>query len=632
MFTVPSPLTKRIFPLAISALLIFPLMFSAFPAMAENALPSGLSDNHIAETIDGYVSNHMETTAGMSVAIARGQETIFQKAYGYANIDKDARADDDSVYEWGSVTKLLVWVSVMQLVEEGKIDLNGDIAQYLPEGFFTKLKYDDPITMLNLMHHNAGWEDIVIGVFVPYGEASADLGSTLRRMEPAQIYQPGAVCAYSNWGVALAGYIVERVSGMPFYEYAGNHIFAPLGMERTGIHPLLEDNPWVKERRARAQGYSIQLEPLGAPRGITLYPAGMATGTLGDLMRFAKALMPDPGTASPLFSDAETLSQLQSPSMRYDNGDPRNCHGFWVREMGVPTIGHGGNTLGFSAYLSLDLTNRVAMAVMVNQAQETVYTIAMQSLVFGRKTFAEASPLPDARPFQGFYESARITKKGCGRLLYVTGLLSLSSGDENTLNAAPLGETTFPLRQVAPGVFQADGNEAGLFLGPSHMESSSAGGTRIALPYFDYIRATGGERAWAFILLGLFAASILFCATAFFGNLLRRLALRLRRRRLSGMPLRWAHLLMCLLGLGVGVNTAIMVVQMAAAASPGAFLARFGYNIAYCAMAVGYTVLLIVKQKAWRGNGPRHKLMLGATWLTSLAFVANILYWQLYLI
>ncbi|KUP21048.1 hypothetical protein AWJ19_27405 [Paenibacillus sp. DMB5] len=104
----------------------------------------------------------------------------------------------------------------MQMVEQGKLDLRTDIREYLPEGFFRKLKYDEPITLLNLMHHNAGWQERYTDLFYRQEDDVPDLKEALRIAEPRQVYKPGTVLAYSNYGASLAGYIVERQSGQPF--------------------------------------------------------------------------------------------------------------------------------------------------------------------------------------------------------------------------------------------------------------------------------------------------------------------------------------------------------------------------------------------------------------------------------
>lgn len=128
------------------------------------------------------------------------------------------------MYEWGSISKLMVWVSVMQLVEEGKIDLKADIQRYLPEDFITNLRFDKPITMIDLMNHQAGFQDTYF-IQTPHKSELTSLEATLRTRQPKQVYAPVEHTAYSNWGAALAAYIVQRVSGMDYVSYVHDHIF-----------------------------------------------------------------------------------------------------------------------------------------------------------------------------------------------------------------------------------------------------------------------------------------------------------------------------------------------------------------------------------------------------------------------
>lgn len=117
--------------------------------------PSGIPYTELIEHVDEYAAKYIgTTTAGASVLMVKDGEIILNTSYGYADVENKVKITPETVFEWGSVTKLLVWTSVMQLVEQGKLDLEEDIRAYLPDGFFTKLHYDKPITMLNLMHHN----------------------------------------------------------------------------------------------------------------------------------------------------------------------------------------------------------------------------------------------------------------------------------------------------------------------------------------------------------------------------------------------------------------------------------------------------------------------------------------------
>jgi len=133
---------------------------------AEQTLPSGLENVQLEEKVDEYVEKHERTTAGMAVAVFDGTDELFKKYYGYVDVEDQIAVSEDSVFEWGSATKLLVWVSVMQLYEQGKLELDRDISHYLPDGFLSNLSYDMPVTMLNLMNHTAWYQDLLVDLFI----------------------------------------------------------------------------------------------------------------------------------------------------------------------------------------------------------------------------------------------------------------------------------------------------------------------------------------------------------------------------------------------------------------------------------------------------------------------------------
>lgn len=141
----------------ITFIMLFVMLFcNVPPVLAMQArTPSGIPYTELIEHVDEYAAKYIgTTTAGASVLMVKDGEIILNTSYGYADVENKVKITPETVFEWGSVTKLLVWTSVMQLVEQGKLDLEEDIRAYLPDGFFTKLHYDKPITMLNLMHHN----------------------------------------------------------------------------------------------------------------------------------------------------------------------------------------------------------------------------------------------------------------------------------------------------------------------------------------------------------------------------------------------------------------------------------------------------------------------------------------------
>lgn len=384
-------------------------------ASGQTTLPSGIPYDNIAKAIEDYVFAHKSHIAAMEVAVFTGEETLYEKAFGLADIERKISADFDTVLEWGSVSKLLVWVSCLQLWEQGQLDLSADIRTYLPEGFLDDLTYDAPITMIHLMNHNAGFEDVIANLFLSPGTPFLSLEESLRATKPAQAFEPGIITGYSNWGCALAGFIVERISQKPFHAYVHEHIFKPLQMTHTALAADLSDNVIVQEKRHQLKGYSTdRVEIPNGESWIPLYPAGMATGTLRDLTTFGKALLND---ASPLFDNPETRRALFSTTNTFAGTHiPVNAHGFWhILAYKVPLYGHGGNTKTNTAHLLLDIASGTGAAVMTNQGQETVFTQDMMEVFFG--AFDESPYFADVQELKpGWFESGRTIRTGPYRI------------------------------------------------------------------------------------------------------------------------------------------------------------------------------------------------------------------------
>ena len=278
---------KKTFIFTLLAILTLGLFLPATALAEEQKLPSGTDRDKIGQKIQDYVKEHEKTTAGMATAVFDKDGTIYQGNFGYMDKEKGIKADDDSVFEWGSVTKLTVWVSVMQLWEQGKINLEEDIRTYLPEGFLRNLRYDKPITMLDLMNHQSGFDEATL-----YMRSDKSIEEILKEQQPIQSFEPGTTTAYSNYGTGLAALIVERISGQKFVDYAHEHIFQPLDMERTAIAQDLSDNAYVQAKRKEVKGYATDGSLLGdALYEVGLYPVGRATGTLSDFQKFAQALL-----------------------------------------------------------------------------------------------------------------------------------------------------------------------------------------------------------------------------------------------------------------------------------------------------------------------------------------------------
>ena len=429
---------KRI---SVLALLMLYLCFGA-----ANVFAAGNADN-IGDKIERFVSENESTTAGMAVTVFDSESELYTGCFGFTDMEQRVRTDRNSVFEWGSTTKLLVWSSVMQLYEQGKISFDADVRDYLPEGYLKNLRFDKPVTMTHLMNHSAGFQERLWDVFANSEDEILDLGELVAKRQPEQVFEPGSVTAYSNWGVALAGYIVECISGQPFYEYVNQHIFSPLGMKHTSLKPDYSDNPFVREAWDRLVCYTTDCKKLEPSRYfVSIYPAGSCVSTIGDYLVFAQALL---NRESALFAKPETHDLKFSPTLYYDGTTiPRCCHGMWMIPLGKPVYGHGGNTAGCSAYILLSPEDNLGMAVMTNQSGEITYNCKMPELLFGQfdemKYFGQKRELPT-----GLFKTARSVFTGPIKLYNIAfmGFDEESSGEfwvwnrETGAVCAPYGDS-----------------------------------------------------------------------------------------------------------------------------------------------------------------------------------------------
>jgi CubicO group peptidase (beta-lactamase class C family) len=190
--------------------------------------------------LDKELGKEMERhhIAGAAISVVKDGELFFTKGYGSADLKNGFPVDPEQTnFRIGSIAKLFTWTAVMQLAEQGKLDLDADINSYLD--FRIPDTYPQPITLKDLMTHTAGFEDLY------YERLASESNNLLPPREwlvsnmPARVRPPGDIAAYSSYGTALAGYIVARVSGEPYDQYIQEHILNPLGMVHTTAQPSM---------------------------------------------------------------------------------------------------------------------------------------------------------------------------------------------------------------------------------------------------------------------------------------------------------------------------------------------------------------------------------------------------------
>ena len=375
-----------------------------YKSSVKEGAPSWGTYDDLLQIFNDYIEKNADALPGLAINVFTKEDVLLEEFYGFANIKEQLSIDSNTVFDWASITKLLVWVSAMQLYEQGKLDLKADIAQYLPDGFLSDDRYiglahrtqayqDNPITMLRLMNHTSGLDGG--RVFVEWGEEIYGLGDELTMFGQLQMSAPGSRQAASNYGTALAAYIVELISGIPFYEYVQINIFTPLNMNHIALLPDLSDNEWVKSQREKLTIYNsalhaVEMLPLNR-KPIPMYPAGGAVSTISDMRKFAQALLPDGTGASALFKKAGTLSEMYTQTY---NASPSKswefslCHGFMIASFAQSVVGHsGGSPYTCQSDLLIDIERGVGVVISWNRNYDgnNIGRDELFTQIFGKK-------------------------------------------------------------------------------------------------------------------------------------------------------------------------------------------------------------------------------------------------------
>ena len=445
-----------------AVLLLFALLLSAIsPAFAaEPVTPSGLSFAEMERQIEALLSEHVGTTTpGVAIVVVHEGEIIFSRGYGFADIENQIPVDPAStIFEHGSINKTFVWISVMQLVEQGLLDLDVDIATYLPGEFARQLNFERTFTMRDLLNHMAGFEDSFLDAFFDKRTVQnhLTLEEVLLLTQPRQIYAVGTVSAYSNWGSTLAAYVVEQISGLPFHVYVREHVLLPANMHNTRSQPdWFGDYAFLQNR---VVGYTRSGNGFNRfmPLYVSIYPAGSTNGTVIDLAYFIKALTPATGERSPLFENHDTLREIFTPSSLNPVRFPGTYHGFMRLTGVVLTFGHGGGLPTSSTLFAIEPESRFGFAVFTNVGDEIDIVTGLHDLLMGN-AMAYVPPSPDNLPSAESVEGRFIFSNQFGGFLEMANyfnIVQITAIDSNAIELSMMGGITATYRQVLPYVFQ----------------------------------------------------------------------------------------------------------------------------------------------------------------------------------
>lgn len=398
---------------------------------------------------------------GAVVVIVKDGQVLTQRGFGFSDVAARKPVDPaTTLFRPGSVSKLYTWTAVMQLVEQGKIDLDADVNTYLD--FKIPAYQGKPLTMRNIMTHTPGFEEAGRDLIVDKGPV-ASLEAALKRWTPQRVYAPGSTPAYSNYATALAGYIVQRLSGMPFDDYIERNIFQRLGMTHASFRQPLPANlqPFM------AKGYQAASTEPKPYELIAMAPAGSSAISGGDMAKFMIAHLADGG---PLLKP-ETAKLMHSPANDPVPGLDRMMLGFYEQKVnGQSAIAHGGDTKWFHSELILFPQEKVGIYISANSAGKdgaispirTAFFRQFADRYFPAKDTAQPKELATAKEHAamvaGTYENSRAAVENFGAMLGLLSQLKVTTDKDGKLSVdafTTLGDAPRKWVEVAPFIWRS---------------------------------------------------------------------------------------------------------------------------------------------------------------------------------
>lgn len=436
---------------------------------AANAAPAAdLVRADVEPFMDGFFPYALQQAdiAGAVVVVVKDGEVLFEKGYGYSDVARHVPMDPrTTLIRPGSISKLVTWSAVMQLVEAGKLDLDRDVNAYLD--FRIPPGEGGPITLRRLMTHSAGFEESLKDMWSPASASLMTNEAYLKAWTPKRIFPAGRTAAYSNYGAALAGYIVQRVSGLEFDDYARARIFEPLGMSTASF----EQPPVAHPGLQMSQGYRLASRPPGRFELLAPTPAGGLSVSGHDMGRFMIAHLAD---GEPILGSQAALRMHTEVSDLLPPVDGMVLGFYETSRNGRHVIGHGGDTQLFHSDLRLFLDDGVGLFVSLNSSGKPRSTGVIRTALFNAfadRYFPAAAPLNEptvstakahAALAAGLYESSRRSESGFPAIGRLLGQVAVRAHPDGTLSVdAFRGLNGEPKRwrEVGPFVWREVGGQ-----------------------------------------------------------------------------------------------------------------------------------------------------------------------------
>lgn len=316
------------------------------------------------QEMEAFVQAHLATGNFMgAVLVARGDEVLFQGGYGKADLELDVPNTPESVFRLGSLTKQFTAAAILQLQEQGLLDINDTVDRYLP-GY----PHGDEVTIHQLLNHTSGIPDYEFLESRMVYRNAVSLDALMAKFSDLPFdYTPGSQFKYSSSGYVILTAIIEKVSGQSYADYLAEHIFQPLGMEATRYDNADTVLP------GRASGYTWDGDAYHNAEFFDMSNAAGAGGlvsTVGDMYKWDHALYTD------AVLSAAAREAYFAPSVRMEEG-MSSAYGWQIMDTPEHTLAvHGGEINGFLTFVIRDPATQLYVIVLSNVENQAAVDVA----------------------------------------------------------------------------------------------------------------------------------------------------------------------------------------------------------------------------------------------------------------
>jgi CubicO group peptidase (beta-lactamase class C family) len=553
LFGLPSLAQNKSNEVAPSFPDIFPKILDSQPQQVTEPEPSvppsptsrGLNDpQEFQEFVDNFFNEELSKThiPGAVISVVKDGKLFFAKGYGYANLEKNIPVEaDKTLFRVASLSKLFTATAAMQLYERGQLGLNADISKYLD--FELENPFSEPVTPAEMMMHTGGTTVRRIGLAARTEAEMEPLGDYLADHMPPIVWPPGELYSYSSHSLALLGYVVEKISGIPFVEYIDKNILQPLEMRRSTFlqppPPELADN--------LAVGYQYQkgnFKPVPFLY-LNIAPGAAMSATATDMANFMIAHLLGGRYKNSRILEEDTVRLMHETHFAHHPLLPGTGYSFRERlENNIRLIGHLGSLRGYSSSLTLMPDRNIGIFIASNSFSGIHGKLLSQFL----DRYFPAPKTPTPKPlalsdkqlerFTGTYRDVEYPRNTFLKVAGVYQHINIKKGDNGTLVihtpglfflSNPQDITLIPVR---PQLFQRANDDALTAFGnPIDPDSDEI---KFAFnPLWPkigaYERIPWYETAW--VQLGLLGFCVLVFLSAFFIWPIRPLIRRLRGKQ-----------------------------------------------------------------------------------------------------